>query len=474
MGASRAWWRRSPRGNWYGILSGPTPDTEIVDSNITTAKIEHEFNNNLKFTNTTRYNQVDRLQRNVFPEPNANVPPPPNLNANMAMNRAQVDVTNTQFANQTEVRANFLTGPLDHTVAAGVDYSEETRDFLRNQFAVLPATTITPTNFINPDPWRFGGIIQPVAVNQLTFGKATDVAAYFADQIKITKYFELLGGVRYEKYQFEQDAPLAAAAVQHLESLNYITSWRVGAVFHPIEKTSIYVMTGTSFNPSADNLAIGVGTTPIANANAISQFALPPEKNETTEVGAKADVLGGKLSLATAVFHTVKTNMRMTDPTTQSSTALVGAVTADGFEASASGNITKEWAIVATYTYIHARITRSLIPIQIGAEPINTPSNAFSVWSTYDVTPELQIGGGAFYTGDWWSDLQTTGPAANTALVPAYWRFDAMAAYKLTKQITLQFNIYNLTDEFYAAQAYTNWFVPGARRTAALSLRGRF
>ncbi len=58
------------RSNWYGILSGPDPDTEKVDAHVGTVKIEHDFNNNVKLTNITRYNLVDRLQRNVFPEPN--------------------------------------------------------------------------------------------------------------------------------------------------------------------------------------------------------------------------------------------------------------------------------------------------------------------------------------------------------------------------------------------------------------------
>ena len=53
--------------------------------------------------------------------------------------------------------------------------------------------------------------------------------------------------------------------------------------------------------------------------------------------------------------------------------------------------------------------------------------------------------------------------------MPAYWRFDAMAAYKFTTKVTLQFNIYNLTDKYYFASAYTNWAVPGASRTAALT-----
>ena len=46
-----------------------------------------------------------------------------------------------------------------------------------------------------------------------------------------------------------------------------------------------------------------------------------------------------------------------------------------------------------------------------------------------------------------------------------------MVAYKVTPKSTLQFNIYNLTNEFYAAAAYSNWFVPGPSRYAALTYR---
>jgi catecholate siderophore receptor len=56
--------------------------------------------------------------------------------------------------------------------------------------------------------------------------------------------------------------------------------------------------------------------------------------------------------------------------------------------------------------------------------------------------------------------------------VPAWWRFDLMAAYKLSPKVTLQFNIYNLFDKYYFDSAYTNWAVPAAGRTFALTLRG--
>jgi catecholate siderophore receptor len=55
--------------------------------------------------------------------------------------------------------------------------------------------------------------------------------------------------------------------------------------------------------------------------------------------------------------------------------------------------------------------------------------------------------------------------------VPSYWRFDAMASYKVHPKMTLQFNVYNLTDEFYYAQYYGGHAVPAAGRYATLSLK---
>jgi catecholate siderophore receptor len=448
-----------PRNTWYGILQSPYPDTEKVDADILTGKIEHEFSKDLKVTNTTRYTNVDRLQRNVFPE-QATIPPPPSLNANWTPARAQVAITNSLLANQTDVRANFWTGPyLEHTVATGLDLIRETRDFQRNAFAGMAAT-----NFIAPNPWRLGGFPVAPTANQLLSGTSDNVGVFLADQIKFTKYFEVLGAIRYDQFRFVQDAPIADPTVQHLDHTDNIWSWRVGGVFHPWENHSLYVMRGTSFNPTADGLTISVATP----ATAAQIIGLGPEKTETTEVGYKAEVLNKKLTLASAVFHTEKTNLRVPDPLNNSFQVLDGIVRVLGFEASATGYLTDKWQVIASYSHINAKIKKTSVAAQIENEPQITPEHAFSLWSTYDVTPELQVGGGAFYTSSMWADLP------NTAIVPGYWRFDAMAAYKLSKDATLQLNVYNLTNKFYYESAYTNWAVPGASRSAALTLRTRF
>ena len=286
------------RSNWYGILSGDR-DTERVYAHVLTNKFEHQFNSNVKVVNTTRYTNVDRFQRNVFPEPS-----PTTLGA-WRPNRAQVMVTNTMAANATDLIAKFSTGFLEHTTVTGVEINRETRNFSRNGFAGQAGTSL-----LNPDPWRFGGTVQSPTSSQVTLGEATDIAFYAADQLKINRYFELLGSIRVENYKFEQAGPRAPASISNLSRNDDLVSWRVGGVFHPTLNSSIYVMHGTSFNPSADNLSIGLNNV----TTALSLVNIKPEQNETTELGVKADVLDGKLSLASAVFHTVKTNMRVPDP----------------------------------------------------------------------------------------------------------------------------------------------------------------
>ena len=71
----------------------------------------------------------------------------------------------------------------------------------------------------------------------------------------------------------------------------------------------------------------------------------------------------------------------------------------------------------------------------------NTPKNSFSLWTTYDITSKLTIGGGAFYVDEVYGDV------GNTVYVPSYTRYDAMASYKLTKNVDLQLNVQNLTDK---------------------------
>ncbi len=99
----------------------------------------------------------------------------------------------------------------------------------------------------------------------------------------------------------------------------------------------------------------------------------------------------------------------------------------------------------------------------------NTPKNSASLWTTYAITPKLTIGGGAFYVDE------VFGNVANSTYVPAYTRYDAMASYKLTKNVDLQLNVQNLTDKTYYDKAFSTHFAnQAAGRTALLTTSVHF
>jgi catecholate siderophore receptor len=60
--------------------------------------------------------------------------------------------------------------------------------------------------------------------------------------------------------------------------------------------------------------------------------------------------------------------------------------------------------------------------------------------------------------------------------VPDYWVFDAMASYAVSKNITLQLNVFNLADEEYLASVNSGGsrYFPGTPRSARLGVNFNF
>ena len=91
-----------------------------------------------------------------------------------------------------------------------------------------------------------------------------------------------------------------------------------------------------------------------------------------------------------------------------------------------------------------------------GQDLPNTPRNAFSLWSTYKVLPELTLGGGAYYVdkvyGNADAGVDASG-APKARWVPSYWRFDAMAKYKFSSHLALQLNVLNVFDQTFYTRA---------------------
>ncbi|MGH8374419.1 MAG: TonB-dependent receptor, partial [Pseudomonas sp.] len=248
-----------------------------------------------------------------------------------------------------------------------------------------------------------------------------------------------------------------------------------GVVYKPAENGSIYASYATSATPPGNTLGDGsegnpLGGTPDRNGNLLKSD-MEPETTKNYEIGTKWDLLNNRLSLTADIFRTEKDNARVQTNTTTFEN--VGKTRVQGVELSASGKLTDKWQVFAGYAYMNSeQVDGGDLPANKannGNELPNTPKNSASLWTTYQVTPRLTIGGGAFYVDD------VFGSAANTTMVDSYVRYDAMAAYKLSKNVDLQLNVQNLTDETYYDKAFSTHFAnQAAGRTALLSTNFHF
>ncbi|WP_458758419.1 TonB-dependent receptor [Afipia sp. TerB] len=448
------------RSTWFGVRDGALRDLTTTETHIATFKIEREITDQVKLANTTRYIANDRYSLPTAMRSFGGFTTPNQDPATLTIGRERRErwTDNTYFVNQTDLTAKFDTWGLAHTLAAGAEFTNETRSQTRID-RCAPADPACRQNVMNPYPIGSptGG---PQTVYNPVLTGANNQAFFVSDQVKLNKYFELLGSIRYDRFStvYDDYGKQAAPTTTHLERTDNLMSYRVGAVGHPTSNSSVYIAYGNSYNPSAE-----LGT--LTNA---SVAALAPEQTKTLEAGVKVDVLQNQLSLSGAIFRIEKTNLRVQDIADSTVSTLDGIARVDGIELAAVGKVTQDWSVFAGYSYLQSRISDTPDASLNGRELSGTPHHNFTLWSTYALNPDWIIGGGAVY--------QSMGFAtnSNTTYVPAYWKFDAMVAYKVTPNSTLQLNVYNIGDALYYPQYSGGNVVPASGRWASLTYRIRF
>ncbi len=437
------------RDNFYGLKKR---DYDDAYADALTARVEHDFSEDFKLRNQTRFGIVDRNFLVTKPE----YTPGQSVVVRSVRTR---DTHDTALVNQTDVTSKFDTGFIKHTLVTGLEVSnEESKGLTRGpNNASLPAA-----NFFHPnpnDPFSFA----PSYTGAGTNVEMTTIGVYAFDTMKLSEQWEITGGLRWDHVDTDFTSIATNGAETPLGRIDKTLSYNAGIVYKPVPIGSIYVAYGTSFNPSAEFQSLSTATT--TNDATVNT---PPEKNRSYEIGTKWDVLKQRLSLTAAIFRTEKTNARINDPfgTDQ---VLDGKNRVDGVELGFAGNITDKWKAFGGYTYLDSKIVKSATPAEVGKEFANIAPHNFSLWTTYQITDDIGVGGGATYASARYANN------TNTLSLPNYWRFDAMASYRLTENVDLQLNVLNLTNEFYYDSTHNGQHAlvaPG--RSALLTTTARF
>jgi catecholate siderophore receptor len=443
------------RRTFYGVEGA---DTEQVDAHIATARLTHEFTADLRLTNALRFGRVDRLARPTAP---GNLAPAANPTT-VDRQRFETETDNTNLIDQLDLRGDLTTGPVKHAASLGVEVAREERKQNRYNFQV-PGATGMPTNLTgdlrNPNP------APDLSGFNRIFGSsshATQItaAAYASDQVQLGRYVEVLGSARLDSFDTAYRTTNAQGVRTELGKQDTLLNWRAGLVLHPLPKTSLYGMVGSSSNPSAEAGTLSDGT-----------VSLDPEKNRAYEAGAKTDLLHDHLGLGASVFRIEKTNARVAGPDPQGPMQiLAGKQRVDGVNVGGAGTILDGWKLIGSYTYLRSKIRAHTTPYLIGQALPSTPPHSLSLWTTYTFA-RIGMGGGASYQ----SKMAVNNPTSAAQLlnsVPSYWRLDAFASYGWHK-VDLQLNVFNLTNALYYTQVAGSRAVPAEERAAMLSAKLR-
>lgn len=413
-------------------------DKEELEQSSFTANFEHDFNDNLRLQNLTRYSHIAR-DTIVSASHTNTVGLPAGRYLPAGPQAYGRDATTEMWINQTNLISNFEVAGMRHDLVTGVEISRETLDLKVYNHGLGSAFYPSGGYDLSNPPGRWSGPVNK-ATSSYTETQLTDKALYVFDSIALHEQWDLNLGLRYDKIDGRAKG-YSGTHVQtsSLSSSDEELSARTGLVYKPTENGRIYVAWGNSFNPSAENLASnGAGLNP-------STENLAPEKNKTWELGTKWELLDKRLELDAALFRVEKTNARET--MSDGSIQLAGKQRVQGVELGLTGRVTEQWDVFANYTFLDSEtLNAANTPAgrnREGQALGNTPPRSLNLWTTYDLPAGWSVGYGARYV----SKRNVT--SSTNAKLDAYWLHNAMLAYQVNDDLDLQLNVNNLFNKDY-------------------------
>ena len=459
------------RSNFYGLADR---DFRHTDTDIGTLSLEHDLADTLTIRNTTRYGESTNSY--VATAPNGASPLYAEINmpgtlAGTVFRQAKSQWTRTDtLANQTNLYGKLSTGSIKHSFDVGMEFSHEkwtvdgwtvtsSDPNAAVQTGSVPQCQAYPdlwlshdcTSLYNPDPGQaWTGTVR--RNHNPTYYKTDTRALYAFDTIELTPHWLVNAGLRWDNYDTRSIKGGATLARQKNDFVNY----QLGLVYKPVPYGSIYASLGTASTPAA------LGGSDYDKVSA-SNDNLEPERSTTVEVGTKWNLLHDRLSLTAAIFNTQRKNANiLVEPGVYEQ---AGESRVRGFELGVGGSLTPKWKVYGGYTYLDSEIQKGAYNDDTVGKPLpDTPKNSFSLWSTYQTTPKLTLGAGAYYVGKRYGTA-----CGRDCYAPAYWRFDAMASYVVNKHLELRLNVQNMFDQVYYTKVHYFMGDLGPGRSATLT-----
>lgn len=374
---------------------------------------------------------------------------------------------------QSDFSTKFNALGVKHDITTGIDFAKEEKTVYTARNAAQGGVDLIkpPTTFGRPnDGASINEDARVLRVNNEFEAKGWGV--YAQDLVQVAPHWKVLGGLRYDSlegryraYGIPNNAPGPVTTTAYRQKISELSK-RFGVLFQPNDLHSYHFSYGTSFNTSGDTYSY----------NALSANT-DPESSENIELGAKLDTADKRFTTRIAIFRSTKKNERNTDPDTAATRLLLsGERHSAGVEIDVTGRLTPKWEIYGSYMWMpvarvdKAASTATTVGNRVGDRPGLSPEHSGTVWTTYQITPSIRLGGGLNFRSKQ-SPADTTAPSWEA---PSFVTGDLMAEYTINQQFTVKANLSNVTNKLYAESLYRGHYIPGAGRMLQVALTAKF
>lgn len=345
------------------------------------------------------------------------------------------DTDITTFLSDTRIEGKVNTGPVEHTLLAGIDYKYYNIDQV--QSSALFGTT-PPIDAFNP---IYGAPLTPRVSYLNEDLTQRQLGIYAQDQLRFADGWLVTLNGRYDKgWLSAHERPTFYAPDQDFVDKRDDGRWsgRAGLAYEFDSGITPYASVATFFNPI-------IGT----DANGA---LFEPEEGVQYEAGVKytPTFIDGLFTLS--VFDLTRKNVPVASPGNPFAQVQLGEVRSRGVELEGKVNVTEDIRLTAALTAYDLDITKDTDPTVIGKTPFIVPEVMASASVDYTFRggwyDGISLGAGVRYIGSSWADNQNTLKVSAAALA------DVKIGYE-KENWGVDLNVTNLFDKNYVASCQT-------------------
>lgn len=309
-------------------------------------------------------------------------------------------------------------------------------------------------------------------------------ALYFQDLISVADNLKLMLGARYDHFKMSS----RSALVKRGHGLSDKSDWksivnnsftyRLGAVYQPLEEMSLYASYSTFFKPrrtvyNDKYIYLDMNGDEFKPEDGGEVFK--PETGYQMEVGVRY-AINSHLNVAASTYYILKNDIvEYLGKNSQEKRVYgqVGTVESKGFELDVIWQPVDGLKANIGYSYNEARYKKFVDNKYMKSSNVDNfvskcPNTQFFSWVYYDfnkgIFKNLNLGFGTNYRDSFYTN------SSNTFELPSYWLMDASIGYSINK-IYMKLKLNNIANKVhYTNTVYSNQYIPGYGRNALFTI----